>query len=786
MAATLLVLAIVIGVVLANLKRIVLARLRASFPGLHVSVARVSLKSLSHLRITGLRLSGERGEKGSFLLMPRVDVRYRLDPLKGFLLTSIDLARVEAALRPGLGALFASVARSARKTAREATFPPGPSIGRISLADSRLDFNTPDFQFRSSIQAVADSSSSGILLDNTDFSLVLRNVFMSLPPFKLQDVDSELSTFIARDPTGSGIQILRGRFSIPGIVETDFRGDLSLEKSALAAQCRLDVQSLDLEEAAAHLKESFPEIADSRIEGVASGRLQFHYRSRSPRQLSLSGDISLRGGRALLPIPEPLIAEGVEADVPFRFSVLDGRTSVAVGSDERHLAGATVAATRILYEEQELASDVLASFELQPGQENTQTLKSLKAFFHSHGGTANARVSGSLRSDGADLQGEVNAQNVWLEEVFRHLRIKKYGVWGRASGKARFACTAGPKAALAVKGELSLRVPNATVSLKKPLNVWGLKVSGPFEYSAAATVQPFGVGTNDTYPLGATIAADQIGYGERAAQDRTTVPQWSVSGFWATASRVGQATELSVRSCRVYDGELTGTVRASLQKKDLPFRGDLSLRNLDLERLLKGLGVEREKFYINGLAQGQVTVSGENSKWDEIRAEFSAIPPKGIPRVEDVGAFFNSLEKSKKKYSPTEWKAFVQRMNEGGGILQVQNVDELLDSLPDEARNAVLEARKRAFTDQQWARFREALKDFRYRLVIVNVSLRPLQTAPGKGYRAEAELRLAGMGAKEPFDEFDISIRPITYDVIYLREESSPPGRVTRPAVQTK
>jgi len=255
---------------------------------------------------------------------------------------------------------------------------------------------------------------------------------------------------------------------------------------------------------------------------------------------------------------------------------------------------------------------------------------------------------------------------------------------------------------------------------------------------------------------------------------------------------VGEATELSIESCRVYDGQLRGTIRASLNKKGLTYRGDFGLRGLDLERLVNGLGVEREKFYINGLAQGQVTVSGKEGRWEEIGGEFSAIPPGGILRVEDVDRFFNSLpggksalQRLKGRYSATEWKALVEGMNESGGILRVQNVDELVDSLPSEARKAVVEARKRAFTDQQWARFRDALQDFRYRVVTVKVTLRPLQTGSGKGYRAQAEVHLAGVGARAPFDEIDISILP-TYDVRYVREGSSRPGQVTRPGMQTE
>ncbi len=728
-AAGLLIAAIGFGIILANLKGIVLRQLRSSFPEMHISLDAVSLRPFSRLlRITGLQLSGGGGEKGSFVIMPKVDVRYRLDPFKGLILKSVKFPGVRANLRPGFGALLPSLAGPARTplpAKKFKKFPVGPRIAKLSLTGSTLDFRIPDLHLGCSIEeATADSSSSGTLLDNTDFSLRLQGFSLNMPSFRLQDVQPRLSARVSRKPTGRRIDVVQGVFSIPDVVRADFSGGLSFEQSVLTAESEMRVRSFHLDDVLSLLKASFPELDSYRIGGSANARLQVHYRSGPRQPFSLSGDISLREGRASLPVPKPLIAEEVEADVPFRCSILDGKTTLTIGPDTQHLAGATLAAARVAYDEQELACDLLAIFKLYPGPQGDQVLKSLNASFRSHGGNVSARLSGNLQSDGVSLEGDVNVQDIGLDEVLCHFGVAKDTVWGNASGKAHLDCTTGPKATVTLKGELSLRVPEATVSLRKPLKVRGLEIIAPFEYSASSSVQQFGIEPSDSLPLGGAVTAQTIGYGERVAEDGTSTMQWSVSGVLANAVSSGNETTVSIESCRAYDGEVTGTVNIFSGKKSLNYDGKLQVEDLDLERLLKGLGVDTEKYYVNGLAEGSVTVSGKEGKWEKAKVVFSAIPPGGIVRIEDV--------------------------------------EKLFDSIPGEAGKAALQGLKSGFTPQQWEKFVEGMKEFRYSVATVEMSYRPLRTRLGAGFRAEVELHLVGSGAGQAFD---ITI-PLTWDVI--------------------
>lgn len=722
--ATILIIVIAFAIVVANLKQIVLSRLQASFPGLRISVGSVSLKSLSHVRIARVRLSGPRGAEGSFVVMPEVDVRYRLDLLKGLVLESVGLPGVNATLRPGFGAILPSLAGPRREGRRVEKFPVGPSIGKVSLTNSRLDFSSPDFRLACSVEAIADSSSSGTLLENTDFSLKLEKVLLDLPSFRLRDVEPRLSALIVREPDGSRIHVLGGDLYLSDFLRSDFHGDLSFEESALTAKWQMEVQPFQTTDVLRHLKESFRELDPYRIEGSASAHLELDCRFGERSELSLSGEASVRRGRAVLPVPELLVVEDVEAYVPFCCSILDGKTTVTIGSDQRRLAGGRIAAARISYDEQELASDLLAFFEFQQDRAGNRVLKSLNAFFHSHGGNVDARLSGSLRSDVLNLEGELRAQDIGLDEVLGHLGVARDTVWGKAGGKARIYFTAGPKAALTLKADLRVRVPEAIVSFRKPLTIRGLEITTPFEYSAASNVQSIGIKPSEKYPLGGTVAAEKIGYGEKVNQDGTTSPQWSVSRLWANVASTGDTTELTIESCQAYDGELTGVITASLKEKGLTNHGELHLEDLDLESLAKGLGAKREKFYVNGLMGGTATFSGKEGQWDEVKAEFSSVPP--------------------------------------GGILRVGDVEKLLDSLPGEAGKAVLEGLKKGLTPQQWKSFVEAMKEFRYRVATVKITYHPLRTALEAGLRAHGELHLEGAGAGQ---RFDITI-PFTWDVI--------------------
>ena len=944
LSGTLLIVMIAFSVVLANLKRIVVGRLRAGFPGLRVSVADVSLKSFSHLRISGLRLSDAKGESGSSVMMPKVDVRFRVHPLRVLILKSVDLPGLKANLRPGVGGVLASVTAPAREGERAEHLPVGPAIGKVTLTDSSLDFAAPGFHFRCSLEAVADSSSSGTLLEDTYFSLQLQDFFLKLPFLRLRDVDPQLSTLIVREPTGKRIDVLHGVFSIPDILQSDFHGELSLEESALTAEGEMDVQSFRVSDVLVHLKESFPELDRYRIEGEATARVQVHYRSGAREPLSFFGDVSLTGGEAILPVPKRLIVEQVAGHVPFRCSLLDEKMTLIVGSEEGQHTNATVAATRIAYDEQELASDLDASFELHADTAGNLIVSSADASFRSHGGNVNARLTGSLRKDGLDLEGDLSAQDIALEEVFRRLGIPKYNVWGRASGKARLACTASAKGAVSLKGESSFRVPEAVVSLQKPLNVRGLEVRTPFEYSAPSKVQPFRIERSERHPLGGTIIAQRIGYGEKVAEDGTSTPEWTVSDLWANVVCTGDTAELSIKSCRAYDGEVTGVISASLEGKAPTYRGKLDVFDLNLERLARALGARKEKFDINGLAEGGMEVSGKEGAWDarlsfrvpEVTVSMQKLTDRGELRVREpeLERLVKALRAKEEKFSAEgmvegeatvsgkegEWdgelslrvpkavvslqkpltveglevaapieyssgsnvesfgikpsgnhpwggritaetitygekaaedvesasplsvsdflanlvvsgatahlfiescrlydgevtggisaswgkkgfgyggeglrarenlmqgvgkdpgaekhKVKISGLMEGevtvsgtggeddavhgnffatppGGTIKIEDVEELIDSLSGEVSEAALQARKRAFTAQQWEKFREAVKDFRYRELAIEITYYPLKPRLASGVRVQGNIRLVGTGEGYTFD----------------------------------
>lgn len=723
-SAILLIAIVAVAVLVANLKRIVLSQLRSSFPGLRISVDSVSLASLSRVRVTGLRFAGAREQKGSVLFIPEIYVRYRFDPFHGLRFRSMDLQRPQAILRPGIGALISSLGTPAKKVKGAARFPRGPRIGRVSLSNSRLDFSTPDIRLTCSLDAFADSPVTGVLLDQTNVSFQSNRVSLSLADSRLRDLDWRLSAFITRQPGGKRIDILQGELSAARILDSDFRGSLSFEKSNLVAKWQMDVAPFSLSDAFHRLKEPFPELDRYKIEGLLAARLRSSYRSGDRPGLSFSGNVSLRNGRAVLPTPEPLVVEKLEVDLPFDGSFFDGDLALALGSKSHNLAGGTLAADRVIYDDQQLASDLLAFFEMHTGKRGTYLLKSTNASFRSHGGNASANLSGIVRSDGADLQGRVTVQDISLDQVFRRLGAEGNLVWGEVAGRADFACGVSAKKPLSVQGTSSLRIPEMIIALRKPLTINGLKINTPFEYSAAANVFPFGIKKSETHSLGGIITAEKIGYGERTAPDGTSVPQWSASDLWASVASSGETTELTIKSCRAYDGEITGTVTAALEKARLSCEGDLHLQDLDLERLFQGLGVKKEKFYISGLMEGDVSITCKEGAWDEIRGKFAATHP--------------------------------------GGLIRIENVEKLLDSVPGQAGKATLDALKTRLSPQQWNSFVEAVKEFRYRVATVDVVYRPLPARAGAGLRARLELHLVGAGAGQTFD---ITI-PITWDVI--------------------
>jgi len=746
-----LIVGIAIAFLLANLEKIVLRSLRASFPGLDISVADVSLKSLSHLRITGLKVSGPRGENGSSVKIPRVDVRYRLAPFHGLVLKSVDLAGVKAILRPGLRALRPAPPERARKTEAAEKFPAGRRIGRLSLTNSMLDFRSGDLRLTCLLEALADGSSGGILLDDTNVSLRLRNVSLSSPSFRLRNLEPQLSALIAREQSGRRIEIPRGTLSLPGTLRSDFQGAFSFEEPAFTTKLQMDFQPFQLTDVLVHLNDSFPELGCHRIEGKTGARIEFQYTSADNYELFVSGDASLRQGRAILAVPKPLVAEELHADLPFRCSILDGKRSIAVGSDGAGPGGGTIAASRIMYDERELASDLLASFVLdhefgessstprlrggasvndspdRPKPRNAASHVSsgrFRVLFRSHGGSANADLSGNLRNDLLQLDGDVMAQEIELDEVFDRLGLTTHTVSGRATGKAHLAFAAGPEAPFKLQGEVSFRIPKGTVSFRKPLMIGGLEVNSPFEYSSANGVQHFSIKPTGFHPSGGSVAAERVGYGEKLLEDGTSTSKWTVSGLWANVLSEENAVVLSIKSCRAYDGEITGTISASLEEKALRYRFELQVQDLDLERLIKGLGIKKEQFYMSGLVEGRMTLSGKAGRWEEAKdTYFSSVPPGGIVRIEDV--------------------------------------EKLFDSLPGQAGKAALEALKARLGPGEWKSFVEGMKEFRYRSARAEIIYPPRQPrAPGET-GPDIEIRVQGTGAGREFD-LKISI-PVTF-----------------------
>jgi hypothetical protein len=713
-AATLLVVAVGLGILLANLRAIVLSALRSSFPGFEVSLDRVSLESASRLRIKGLQLSGPRGDEGSVVRIEDVSVSYRLDLTKGVVLKTLDLSGGDVFLSPGTGSIFASLGASGSKAKPAESFPLGPSIGRISLSDSRLRFKTPDFNLECSL--LGKSRSDGPLLSDTSFFLGVRDVSLDLPSVKLRDVGADLSFLVNRDHTGKTIQLSAGQLRLADLVSAEFQGSISLVEGPLSANGSLDIERLSLSDLLARLKEPFPELADYRVEGEAAARSHFRYFAGDGAPLLMLGELHLRRGHAVLPLAAPLVVEDLAADIPVQYSVKEGSSTLLLGSPEQQVTGATLSAARLLYDEEEMASDIVVSFRLRD-----QSLESSTASFIAHGGRITARSSGTLEEDSLALEGDVDFRTLQLGEILQRLRIQEPSAWGGVTGNASVSVSIKPTGEFHLAGDLTARVPETTVSLRNPLTVTGLEVRAPFEYSTASNVQTFGIVPTDSYPDGGTITAVRIGYGEKIAEDGTSAPKWLVSGLLASAVSDGEAIKFSIQSCQAYDGEVTGDASAVLEKKALRYEGKLHVQDLDMQRLMKGLGVKREKFYMDGLVQGDIRVAGKGGKWDAISGEFSAIPPGGIIRVEDV--------------------------------------EKLLGSMP--AGKATIESLKRNYNAQQWKALVEGLKEFRYRVATATVKYPPLEPRAGGGTGPDIRLHFEGTGAGR---EFDITITiPVTF-----------------------
>jgi hypothetical protein len=693
-----------VGFFLANLEQIVLRALRASLPGLNVSLDSVSLKSLSHAQIKGLRISGARPPDGSIVSMPRVDAHFRLHPFKGLLLNSLDFHGAELSLRPGVGAILSSLARQARTRPVAA----GPAVGKISLTNSMVDVRMPDFQLACGLEALADSSSTGVLLHNTHLSFGLHRLSLTSPPLRLRDLDTRLSALIAAQPPGQRIDVLRGELHIPAILQTRFSGNLFLQKSSFQTEWQADVTPFQLARLLPHLEKSFPQIRDYRIEGQGAASLRLRFSSGPTEELLLSGGVHLRAGRAEIPLPELLLLENVSADLPFQCLIRGGTTSLALAPDEQHFTGPAVAASRIAYNAKDLATDLLASFEF-----HNEVLKSSNAFFRSHGGSVSARLSGMFRDETANLQAELDAHDIDLREVFRRFGLQKYDVWGpQTAATAHLSCTAGPEDSLKIAGRLVVRVPEAIVTFKKPLTVSGLQVDAPFEYSYLSGVETFGVRPSDSHPFAGSVIAERIDYGEKVAEDGTSRPQWSVSDFWASIACTDTDAKLTDIYCLAYDGDVTGHISASLEKKGLSYAGGLQIENLDLERLLKSVGVKKEKFYINGLVRGELEVSGKRGMWDKIDGQFAAAAP--------------------------------------GGIIRIENVERLFESLP--AGKALLAGLKEQYTQSEWNLFVEGMKEFRYRTATAEIKYLPFELRPEGAFGLDIKIHIQGTGAGHEFD----------------------------------
>ena len=713
-AATLLVVAVGLGILVANLRAIVLGVLRDSLPGFAVSLDRVSLESASRLRIRGLRLSGQRDDEGFAVRIEEVSVGYRIHLTKGIVLRDLDFRGGDVLLSPGTGGILASLGARGTKAKPTEVFPLGPAIGQISLRDSKLRFKTSDFNLECSL--LGKSSSNGPLLSDTSFFLGARNVFLDMPSVKLRDVGADLSFVLNRDLTGKTIQLSAGELRLADLVSAEFQGSISLVEGPLLANGSFEVERLSLSDLLTRLKEPFPELANYRVEGEAAARSRFRYFAGDGAPLVVSGDLHVRRGHAVLPLAAPLVVEDLAADVPVQYSVEEGSSTLLLGSPEQQVTGATLSAARLLYDEEEMASDIVVSFRLRD-----QSLESSTASFIAHGGRITARSSGTLRDDSLALEGDVDFQKLQLGEILQRLRIQEPGAWGGVTGNASVSVSIKPTGEVRLSGDVTARLPEATVSLRNPLTITGLDVRSPFEYSAASDVQTFGIKPTESYPDGGVITAVRVGYGEKLAEDGTSAPKWSVSGLLASAVSDDEAIEFSIRSCEAYDGEVTGNASAVLEKKVLRYEGKLHVQDLDLQRLMKGLGVKREKFYMDGLVQGDIEVAGKAGMWDAISGEFSAIAPGGIIRVEDV--------------------------------------EKLLGSMP--AGKSTIESLKRNYTVEQWKGLVEGLKEFRYRVATATVKYPPLEPREGGGTGPDIRLHFEGTGAKQ---EFDITITiPVTF-----------------------
>lgn len=703
-----------LGILLANLKAIVLSALRASFPGVEVSVDRVSLESASRLRIWGLQLSGPRGEEGSVVKIKEVSVGFRVALTKGLVLKTLDLSGGDVLLSPGEKGILDSFGASGTEAKPLEVFPPGPAIGRISLSDSTLRFKAPDFNFECSL--LGKTLSEGPLLSDSSLSLGLRNISLDMTSVTVREVGADLSLFVNRDPTGKTIQFSAGELQLADLVKSEFRGLVSLSEGCLSARGALEVESLSLSDLLARLKGPFPELADYRVEGEAAVRSRFRYFAGDEAVLVLSGDVQVRRGRAVLPLAATLAAEDFAADIPVQYSAKGGSPTLLLGSPEQQLTGATVSAARLLYDEEELASDVIVSFRLKDN-----SLESANVLFTSHDGRVAARLSGAADEESVALGGEVDLYRLQLGEILHRLGMDEYLAWGRVTGNANVALRIGSSGVSHLAGDIAARVPETTVSLHNPLTVTGLEVRAPFEYSAVSDVQTFGVKSTDSHPDGGVITAIRIGYGEKIAEDGTSAPKWSVSGLLAYAVSDREAVKFTIQSCQAYDGEVTGHATAAVEKKVLRYEGKVHVEDLDLQRLMKGLGVKREKFYIDGLVRGDIEVAGKGGEWEAIGGEFSAVAPGGMVRIEDV--------------------------------------EKLLGSIP--AGKSVMENLKRSYTSQQWKALVEGLKEFRYRVATATVKYPPVEPRAGGGLGPDVRLHIEGTGAKQ---EFDITITiPITF-----------------------
>lgn len=702
------------GILLANLRGIVVRALRSSVPGVEVSVDRVSLESASRLRIWGLRLSGPRRDAGSVIRIENLSVGFRVVLTKGLVLKTLDLRGGDVLLSPGTKGILDSFGVSRPKAKPADVFPLGPEIGRISLADTKLRFQTPDLNLECSL--LGNSQSEGPLLSDFSLSLGFRNISLDAASVTLRKVGADLSLFVNRDASGKSMQVSAGELRFADLVKSEFRGLVSLSEGALSARGALEVEPLSLSDLFARLREPFPELADYRVEGEAAASSRFLYFAGDDAVLALSGDLHVRRGRAELPLAAPLVLEGLAADIPVQYSVKEGRPTLLLGSSEQQVAGAALSAARLLYNEEELASDVVASFRLRD-----QSLESSNASFATNGGRIAARLSGKLDKESLALEGEVDLLKLQLGEILHRLGMDEYLAWGRVTGNANVALRIGSSGISRLVGDVAARVPETTVSLRDPLTVTGLEVRAPFEYSAASDVQTFGVKSTDSHPDGGVITAVRIGYGEKTGEDGTSSPKWSVSGLLASAVSDGEAIEFWIRSCQAYDGEVTGHATAAVEKKSLRYEGKLHVQDLDLQRLMKGLSVKREKFYIDGLVQGDIEVAGKGGTWETINGVFSAIAPGGIVRVEDV--------------------------------------ETLLGSIP--AGKSIMENLKRNYTPQQWKAVVEGLKEFRYRVATATVKYPPLERRAGGGTGPDIRLHFEGTGAKQ---DFDITITiPITF-----------------------